>query len=205
MSKIHLIKKSISPFEIYLKEGYQNAIDNLIAKADDKSEEDEKQLEYITNNLHTIETVLKTYEPSIAIKSITKTIQPIEVYILMENWCGSSAGNIPYVIKIMNTIPDIKIHIVPRDENNDFMNQYLSEGKKSIPIVIGFDVNGIELFKWGSSTEAQTKYVKTVQEQNIPFTNFISTMKKWFLEFNEEAIETDFISIFNHLSHAIKK
>lgn len=205
MSKIHLIKKSISPFEIYLKEGYQNAIDNLIAKADDKSEEDEKQLEYITNNLHTIETVLKTYEPSIAIKSITKTIQPIEVYIIMENWCGSSAGNIPYVVKIMNTITDVKIHIVPRDENDDFMNQYLSEGKKSIPIVIGFDVNGIELFKWGSSSVAQATYAKTLQKHSIPFPDFIIAMKKWFLEFNVEAIETDFISIFNSLSSANKK
>ena len=161
MSNIQQINHSISSFETYIKVSYQQAIDNLLSNVATQTEEDAKQIEYISNNLNTVESIIKTYVPSVSITTITQKIEPIDVYIIMENWCGSSAGNVPYIVNIMKTIKDAKIHIVPRDENEDFMNLYLSEGKKSIPIVIGFDKYGSELFKWGSFTTAQNEYAKT--------------------------------------------
>jgi Thioredoxin len=199
MSNIKQIKYSITSFETYLMEGYQKSVDTLQANIATNTESDTKQLEYITNNFNTVKTILKTYEPSASMRAITNKLQEIDVYIIMENWCGSSASNVPFVVKILNTIKGAKIHIVPRDANEDFMNLYLSDGKKSIPIVVAFDKNGNELFKWGSSTAAQSEYAKKLQAQNMEFPDFINAMKKWFLENNAEAIEADFLSLLKQL------
>lgn len=199
MSNIQQIKYSISSFDSYLKEGYQTSIESLKANVAANIEAETKQLEYITNNFETVKTILKTYEPSVQIKNITSKLPPLDVYIIMENWCGSSASNVPYAVKIINTITDAKIYVVPRDANEDFMNLYLSDSKKSIPMVIGFDKSGNELFKWGSSTAAQTEYAKHLQAQKMEFSDFIVAMKTWFLENNEKAMEGDFIAVFNQL------
>ena len=199
MTNIQQIKYSVASFDKYLKEGYENSIESLKASAPTNTEAETKQLEYITNNFITVQTILKTYEPSSQIKNIISKLPPMDVYIIMENWCGSSANIVPYAVKMLNTIAETKIHVVPRDVNEDFMNLYLSDGKKSIPIIIGFDKTGNELFKWGSATSVQTEYSKHLQAQKMEFSDFILAMKKWFLEHNEEAIEGDFISVFNEL------
>jgi hypothetical protein len=199
MNNLSKIQYSIASFESYMQIGYIETIEKLIANESNLNEEDAKLLGFINNNYTTVKTVLENYILSDAILSATKKLAPIDVYIIMENWCGSSAGNVPYIVKILQSISNTAIHIVPRDSNEDFMNAYLSEGKKSIPIVIGFDKSGNELFKWGSASAAQNEYAKELQAQQIPFSEFIVAMRTWFLGNNANAIETDFMQLFSKI------
>ncbi len=195
MSTINKIKKGIEGFDNYLIEGYQSSINTLLQNAPTLSAEEAQQLTYIQNNFETVKGILATYEPSAEIKILSEKLSSIQVYIIMENWCGSSAANVPYIAKILETIPNVSITITPRDANEDFMNAYLSNGKKSIPIVVAFDKLGNELFVWGSATQKQTTYASTLQAQNLPFPDFIAAMKLWFADNNATAIEEDFTDI----------
>jgi Thioredoxin len=200
MNNINKIQYSITSFDEYLQQGYVSVIEKLQANEINLNEEEVKLLDFVSNNYKTVKTVLDNYTPNESLTALTKTMAPLDVYIIMENWCGSSAGNVPYIVKILQTIPNTTIHIVPRDSNEEFMNAYLSDGKKSIPIVIGFEKKGNELFKWGSSTSAQNEYAKELQTQQIAFPEFIIAMRIWFLANNADAVEADFMKIFSSLN-----
>jgi hypothetical protein len=201
MNNIKKIQHSILGFDKYIKQDYENSMEVYNSK-EILNEEDTKQLGFITNNYDTVRGVLQNYHPSAQLLSVTSGVQRhINIYIIMENWCGSSAGNVPFIVKLLQTLPSVNITIVPRDTNEDFMNAYLSDGKKSIPMVIGFDDNDAELFVWGSSTKSQMEYVKSLQAQNLPFPDFVSTMRTWFKENNATAIEQEFIEILETINN----
>jgi hypothetical protein len=80
------------------------------------------------------------------------------------------------------------------------MNLYLSNGKKSIPIVVAFDDNQQEVFVWGFATNMQTTYAKSLQQQNLSFPEFIRPMQTWFVRNNALAIEQDFKMILESIN-----
>ena len=63
--------------------------------------------------------------------------------VLTESWCGDAAQTLPVVNKFAEANKNIELKVVLRDENDDLMNQFLTNGSKSIPklIVIEKDSN----------------------------------------------------------------
>ena len=56
--------------------------------------------------------------------------------VISEGWCGDAAQILPILNKMSEVTNNINLRIVLRDENSDLMNQFLTNGSKSIPIVI---------------------------------------------------------------------
>lgn len=71
--------------------------------------------------------------------------------VITETWCGDSAQILPFIGKIAAASPHIDLQIILRDENLDFMDQYLTNGRsRSIPKLVSFDAaSGEELASWG--------------------------------------------------------
>jgi hypothetical protein len=69
--------------------------------------------------------------------------------VLAESWCGDAAQNLPVFAKIAEANSNITIRILLRDENEELMNQYLTNGGKSIPKLICIDKDFNELGTWG--------------------------------------------------------
>ena len=56
--------------------------------------------------------------------------------VIAEGWCGDAAQVVPVLNKIAEATSKISLKLVFRDENNDLMNQFLTNGGKSIPKII---------------------------------------------------------------------
>ena len=77
--------------------------------------------------------------------------------VLTEPWCGDSAQCLPIIALLAARNPVVELRILLRDENLDIMDQYLTEGKRSIPLLVSFAADGEEIFRWGPRpAEAQT-------------------------------------------------
>jgi hypothetical protein len=74
---------------------------------------------------------------------------PLTWVVLAESWCADAAQNLPVFAKIAEGNPNVKLRILLRDENPEIMNQYLTNGSKSIPKLICLDENLNELGTWG--------------------------------------------------------
>ena len=56
--------------------------------------------------------------------------------ILAESWCGDAAQILPVINKMAEVSNKIDLKIALRDENEDLMNLFLTDGSKSIPKLI---------------------------------------------------------------------
>nr|WP_309757789.1 thioredoxin family protein [Flavobacterium sp.] len=70
--------------------------------------------------------------------------------VISEGWCGDAAQLLPIINKMAVDSGKIELKIVLRDENEELMKLFLTNKKKSIPIVIVVDkATGSVLGKWG--------------------------------------------------------
>jgi hypothetical protein len=70
--------------------------------------------------------------------------------VITETWYGDSAQNLPIIAKAAELNNKIDLRILLRDSNIDIIDHYLTNGQsRSIPILVAFDLDGNELFKWG--------------------------------------------------------
>ncbi|HEY8258487.1 MAG TPA: thioredoxin family protein [Gemmatimonadales bacterium] len=69
--------------------------------------------------------------------------------VIAEDWCGDASSTIPVVARLAEAVPGLELRLIRRDEHPDVMDRYLTNGSRSIPIVIALDENFQELGHWG--------------------------------------------------------
>lgn len=89
------------------------------------------------------------------------------IIVLAEEWCGHCMLDIPILLHIAERA-DIPVKFLPRDENLELMDQYLTNEKRYIPIVIFIDESGKEIGKWGPMAPEISDYVDTLKEDLPP-------------------------------------
>lgn len=103
----------------------------------------------------------------------------ITLLIITEGWCGDAAQIIPVIEKMEEASDFLEAKIVYRDDNEDLMDAYLTQGGKSIPIIIGMDeANGEELFRWGPRPEFGNELLKTFKNGEITKEEFQLELQK---------------------------
>lgn len=114
----------------------------------------------------------------------------LRVLVLAEPWCGHCMLNIPLLLHLTEKI-NMPIRFLHRDDNLELMDQFLTNGNRTIPIFIFIDNEGNEVAKWGpiaSSTKAFTEhYRKELPEKDDPqydvaFKKMITITSKAFRE-----------------------
>src|SRR5690625_5900658 len=63
----------------------------------------------------------------------------LRVIVLAEVWCGHCMLNIPILLHLAEKT-EMPVRILPRDENLDLMDQYLTNDKRIIPIFIFIEI-----------------------------------------------------------------
>lgn len=88
--------------------------------------------------------------------------------VITEPWCGDAAHIVP-VLYLMSSLNDkIVFSIQLRDKDSE-IEKYLTNGTKSIPILIVRDINGNDLFHWGPRSKQGTEMFNQLKEQNADF------------------------------------
>jgi thiol-disulfide isomerase/thioredoxin len=77
---------------------------------------------------------------------------------IAEPWCGHCMLNVPVLLRLAEKT-GMPVRFLLRDQNLELMDQYLTNGKRVIPIFIFMDENGNEVAKWGPITESTKKFV----------------------------------------------
>lgn len=90
----------------------------------------------------------------------------LRVIALAEVWCGHCMMDVPVMLNMMETA-NIPVRFLPRDEHLELMDQYVTDGKRYIPIFVFIDEAGNELGKWGPMTPKVKTYVEQLKV-NVP-------------------------------------
>jgi len=105
--------------------------------------------------------------------------EPQEWVIISEHWCGDAAHSLPFIIKLAsyNSLIDLKFQL--RDSKDSEIDLYLTNGTKSIPILIGRK-NGEDIFKWGPRPKSCIKYIDELKRKNKTNDQLKEDIQKWY-------------------------
>ncbi|AOZ93491.1 thioredoxin family protein [Paenibacillus crassostreae] len=89
----------------------------------------------------------------------------LRVLILAADWCGDVVRNIPVVFHALETA-GIPTEVLILEENLDVMDQFLTMGGRSVPVVIFTDTGGHVLGHWGPRPKHVQKYMIAFKQEN---------------------------------------
>lgn len=151
---------------------YLTLIDEKIAqKASTGHEQNQMLTDFTKLNRARMKRLDKTQQILPELEIITKEITEKQVWlVLTESWCGDAAQNVPVLQKLAEMNPLIDLRLVLRDDNDELMQKYLTNGGKSIPklIAVSADLEK-ELFTWGPRPVAAQVEEKRLLDENGGF------------------------------------
>lgn len=102
-----------------------------------------------------------------------------KLLVIAEDWCGDASNTVPIIAKLADTVPGFELRIIQRDANPEVMNQYLTNGARSIPIVVILDESFQEVGHWGPRpTELQAWVV--ANRGVLPKTELYPQVRRWY-------------------------
>ena len=87
--------------------------------------------------------------------------------VLTESWCGDAAQTLPVINKFSEANKNIDLKVVLRDENDELMNQFLTDGNKSIPKLIVIENKSKQVVSsWGPRTEKAARMIREYKQKH---------------------------------------
>ncbi|HCS21562.1 MAG TPA: thioredoxin family protein [Bacteroidetes bacterium] len=114
----------------------------------------EKLFGYSKLNDKRMDRLDKTQELQPETIEFIKSIRMPQYWVMItELWCGDAAIHLPLIEKMAALNPRIRLCILLRDDNPEIIDEYLTEGTRSIPKLILLDENLEEIGVWGPRPE----------------------------------------------------
>jgi hypothetical protein len=99
--------------------------------------------------------------------------------VLAEDWCGDASNTIPILARWAEHAASLELRILRRDEHPEVMDRYLTDGSRSIPIVIALDEAHRELGHWGPRPRALQEWV-LAHRRTIPKAELYPWIRRWY-------------------------
>ncbi len=99
--------------------------------------------------------------------------------VIAEDWCGDASNTVPILAKLVDAIPGWELRVILRDQNPEVMDRYLTNGSRSIPIVIALDRELQELGHWGPRPAVLQDWVMA-NRLTVPKAELYPQVRKWY-------------------------
>lgn len=129
------------------------------------------------------------------IKDINK---PMTWLVITEGWCGDAGQLLPFVAKMFEENPLVNLQLVLRDEHPELMNMFLTNGARSIPIIIGLSEGMEVLGYWGPRPEPiQREFLDNKISGERNGKEFSEYMHLWYAKDKGVSFQNEFLAILD--------
>ncbi len=161
----NLIKDSVSKAMDYTQ--YNLLFKQLADEGKTTGEQDQEKIEYTKLNYSRSKRLDKTAKIEAEKAEVFKNIPTKQTWLVIsEPWCGDAAQTLPFLNKISELSKNIDLQIVLRDENLELMDQFLTRGSRSIPMVLMLNEELELIQQWGPRSVAATKLVADYKKEH---------------------------------------
>lgn len=175
------MQKNTLDLMLYVNQGidyaqYSQDIQDFIKNTDAENE----FYEYYELNLQRMQRLDKAIKlTEVQKEKLNKLNHKVSFIAISEGWCGDAAQILPVVEKMTNETEFLNLKIVYRDENPELMQEYLTNGSMSIPIVVAVnEETGQELFHWGPRPEFGNELLRKFKNEEITRDEFHLDLQK---------------------------
>jgi hypothetical protein len=178
---------------------YRNLINKLLAEGKTTgTNHSEDFINYTQLNVQRMERQDKTVALNDDLLETLQGLNRKQIWLVItEAWCGDAAQNLPILHLMANQTPNIELHIVLRDENLELMDQYLTNGGRSIPKLIMLDAETqIELANWGPRPAgAQELLMAHKTNPNESHADFVKNVQLWYARDKTQSTQHELLAL----------
>lgn len=117
--------------------------------------------------------------------------------VISEGWCGDAAQILPIINKMDLEADRVELKIVFRDENDDFMNLFLTNKSKSIPILVIIDKEtGSVVNSWGPRPMGATQLIVDYKKEfGVVDEKAKADLQMWYLHDKGLSVQNEIIGL----------
>ena len=177
-----IIKNSLDKSMSY--QDYRTLVKQLVAKNSSTGNEKSEALNNYTKlndrRMNRWEKTLKLTDE--AKEATLKLKDHVTWLVITESWCGDAAHVMPVISKMADLNENIDLKVVLRDENDELMNQFLTNGTRSIPKMIMInDESGEVTDTYGPRPNVATIMVNDYKAEHGKLTlEFKEDLQRWY-------------------------
>lgn len=171
---------------------YRKKLDELIAEGKTTGpNQDEWLVDYARLNIQRMNRWDKTWVvPEKLEQELLAIEQPMIWLTITEGWCGDAAQVVPIIEKLASVNPMIQHKLILRDENPEIIDQFLTNGTRSIPKTILLDGEELQVLgSWGPRpTTAQQLLESLKAKGEVPKEELYNQLHGWYAK--NKGVET---------------
>lgn len=117
--------------------------------------------------------------------------------VLNEGWCGDSSQTLPFINKMAEVSENIDLKIILRDQHLEVMDEFLTNGARSIPKLIALDADTLEVLgTWGPRPkEAYEMYRSQRANPEISNEQAMENLHLWYAKDKGRTIQQEFMEL----------
>lgn len=186
------IDKAIN-YDAYIK-AFEEAVAHNTTLAEDAQI---PLFKYYPLNLQRAHRIYKQYQPTDDIKAaIDMLTTPIHWLVITEPWCGDASQSLPVIAKIADaSAGKIQLHIVYRDENLELMDEFLTNGGRSIPKLIQLDAGFNLITHWGPRPANVQELFLSLKAQGLDHDAYAEIIHKWYAGDKAQSISKELVDV----------
>jgi len=139
----------------------------------------------------------KVYKPSAeTLERIAALVGPGEQWLVFsETWCGDAAHNLPFIAK-WAAYAGVTLRVIYRDEHPELMDEFLTNGGRSIPKLVRMNADFQVLGTWGPRpTPLTVEYQKWRAQEDMDYKAWTLFAQDWYNKDKGLSLEADFIEM----------
>jgi len=192
-----IIEKSLK--ESFSYQEYRDFVTDL-AKEDKTTghEQSEDLIHYTHLNETRLHRLDKTIQVDDEVKTVLQNLSKEYIWLVIsESWCGDAAQILPVINKMAEVSDKIDLRIVLRDDNEDLMNLFLTNGTKSIPKLVIIDQETHEVVNdYGPRPKGAKQLILDYKAAHgIVDESAKIELQKWYLQDKGISIQKEIIEI----------
>lgn len=132
-----------------------------------------------------------------AIEKITAYSKKVTWLVLTESWCGDAAHIMPVINKVAEQNDNIDYKIVLRDDNEDLMDAFLTNGGRAIPKLVMIDNETNKVVNtFGPRPNVATEMVNVYKAQHGKLTpEFKEDLQRWYNKDKGQSTVEDLVNL----------
>lgn len=122
--------------------------------------------------------------------------RPQSWIVITEPWCGDAAPMIPFIARLADENIHITLDIQLRDQPPFLIEQYLTNGGRSIPKLIVRDAEGKDLFTWGPRPSSAKQLVVDLNGSGAEKSEVVLALQNWYNDDKGNEMQQEWLALF---------